>query len=174
MHVSARHVVPGRQVGLEQQHRPVGLGQLDAIELNLDETAARNRLNTLARIPGMTPDLLILLQPAIEHPRLPAQHHPAAQGRIIPGPSRARDQTVLHPEIEPLRDRTLRSEEERSASGALRGGMKQIHPDVIHIEGVPRNRKRLLPEQQRRPAIHDHGGTDVPPDPLVDRFSTDR
>src|SRR5437879_5930031 len=61
--ILARQIVAGREVGLEEEHGAAALGHELAADHHLDQPAARQRVDALARVAGMDEHLLVLLEP---------------------------------------------------------------------------------------------------------------
>ena len=94
VHVGPRQVVAGGQARLEEEHRPVAVGQDDAVELDDDVAPAAQRLDALVRVARVAADLLVLLEPPVEPAGLPAEDQQVPQRRVVTDPRGVRHDAV--------------------------------------------------------------------------------
>jgi hypothetical protein len=64
-HVDLRDVVASRQPRLEQQRRPVRVGDLHAVHLDLDVPGAVQDVDARVRVVWVDENLLVLLEPSV-------------------------------------------------------------------------------------------------------------
>ncbi len=170
--VLARQVGPRRQVGLEQEHGGVAVSEDGALQRHLDVPRARQRLDPLVRVAWMRDDLVVLLEPPVDHAGLPAHDDPVADRRVVADPRRVLDHPVLDHDVVPLHDRALGRVERAAGRRRLRRP-EQVGAYVVAPEGVSRHREPLLPEQESVAGVDDRRLADVPPDPLVGGLGSD-
>ena len=75
--VDLGQVVARREAGLEEERRLMGVGDRDAVHLDLHVTRAVQDVDPRVRVVGVDEDLLVLLEPAVH--RVPVEADQAAQ-----------------------------------------------------------------------------------------------
>ena len=124
------HVEPGRQSGLEQQHRIPGLRKRDAAKEITTCRVLASASTRLCGSRGMATDRLVLLQPAIQQTRAARTPHPVGQRGVVAPPGRARQRTVADNQVVRLRDRSARSVEVEAFGCLGPGRDQQVGSDV--------------------------------------------